>query len=246
VGRKSAKIANKKGAADKARAALYTRMLKDVFMASKKGGPDLGSSFLLKVAVERAKKFNVPKDNIDKAIKKGQGSDGVGYEDITYEGYGPDGVAIFIEASTNNATRTVSNVRSYFRKCSGSLGVTGSLQFVFEHKSVFTIPTDGIDEDDFTLSMIDGGAEDVENEGDMFKVTGAMEAFGAIQEKLQELNLTPEEASLVRIPLNKKEVTNEESLELIDKLLDMLEDDEDVVTVYHNLEEDDDEESNED
>lgn len=237
MGRKSAKIANKKGAADKARAALYTRMLKDVFMASKKGGPDLGSNFLLKVAVERAKKFNVPKDNIDKAIKKGQGSDGVGYEDITYEGYAPDGVAIFIEASTNNPTRTVSNVRSYFRKCNGSLGVTGSLQFVFDHKSVFTIPIDGVDEDEFTLAMIDGGAEDVEKQKDMFKVTGPMEAFGSIQEKVQELNLTPEEASLVRIPLTTKSVSDE-TLEQVDKLLDMLEEDEDVVTVYHNLEED--------
>src|SRR5690606_28208226 len=112
--------------------------------------PELASNFLLKVAVERAKKFNVPKDNIDKAIKKGQGSDGVGYEDITYEGYGPDGVAIFVEASTNNPTRTVSNVRSYFRKCNGSLGVTGSLQFVFDHKSQFTIPAEGVDEDEFT------------------------------------------------------------------------------------------------
>ncbi len=240
MGRKSAKIANKKGAADKARAALYTRMLKDVFMASKKGGPELASNFLLKVAVERCKKFNVPKDNIEKAIKKGQGSDGVGYEDISYEGYGPEGVAIFVEASTNNPTRTVSNVRSYFKKYNGSLGVSGSLQFIFEHKSSFSVPAEGIDEDDFTLSMIDAGADEVERVDEFFEVTGPMEAFGSIQEKLQEINITPEEASLVRIPLNKKSVSDE-ALEQLEKLIDVLEEDEDVVTVYHNLEEEEEE-----
>lgn len=238
MGRKSAKIADKKGAADRARAAVYTRALKDVFMASKKGGPDVSTNFLLKVAVERCKKFNVPKDNIEKAIKKGQGSDGVGYEDITYEGYGADGVAIFVEASTNNPTRTVSAVRSYFRKCNGSLGVTGSLQFVFDHKSVFTVPAEGLNEDDFTLDMIDAGAEEVEREEEFFKVIGPMETFGSIQEKLQEINITPEEASLVRIPLTKKSVTDE-TYEQIEKLLGMLEEDDDVVTVYHNLDEDD-------
>lgn len=238
MGRKSAKIADKKGAADRARAAIYTRALKDVFMASKKGGPDVNTNFLLKVAVERCKKFNVPKDNIEKAIKKGQGSDGVGYEDITYEGYGADGVAIFVEASTNNPTRTVSAVRSYFRKCNGSLGVTGSLQFVFDHKSVFTVPAEGLNEDDFTLDMIDAGAEEVEREEEFFKVIGPMETFGSIQEKLQEINVTPEEASLVRIPLTKKSVTDE-TYEQIEKLLGMLEEDDDVVTVYHNLDEDD-------
>ena len=116
MGRKSAKIADKKGAADKARGQVYTRALKDVFKASKSGGPDIGSNFLLRVAVERAKKLNVPKDNVEKAIKKGQGSDGVGYEDIAYEGYGPGGIAIFVEASTDNTTSTVSSVRNYFRK----------------------------------------------------------------------------------------------------------------------------------
>lgn len=241
MGRKSAKIANKKGAADKARGALYTRALKDVFVASKKGGPDVHTNFLLKVAVERCKKFNVPKDNIEKAIKKGQGSDGVGYEDITYEGYGPDGVAIFVEASTNNVTRTVSNVRSYFKKCQGSLGVTGSLQFVFNHKSVFTIPTEGVDEDDFTLSMIDAGADDVEREEEFFKVTGPMEAFGAIQDKLQEINIVPEEASLVRVPVTTKSVSDE-TYEIIEKLIDMLEEDDDVLKVYHNIADEEDEE----
>ena len=117
MGRKSAKIAAKKGASDKAKAQLYARALKDVFKASKSGSPDTETNFLLRVAVERCKKFNVPKDNIDRAIKKGQGSDGAGYEDVSYEGYGPGGIAVFVEASTDNTTRTAGNVRSYFRKC---------------------------------------------------------------------------------------------------------------------------------
>ncbi|MDB9786948.1 YebC/PmpR family DNA-binding transcriptional regulator [Bacteriovoracaceae bacterium] len=235
MGRKSAKIAVKKGAADKARGQTYTRALKDVFMASKSGSGDVGTNFLLRVAVERCKKFNVPKDNIEKAIKKGQGDGGEGYNDISYEGYGPDGVALFVEASTNNVTRTVANVRSYFKKFHGSLGVAGSLEFVFEHKSVFTIVADGINEDDFTMDMIDGGAEDVELVDGMYTVTGTMEVFGAIQKKLQEIDITPEEASLTRIPLTKKKVSDE-SLEEIGKLIAVLEEDDDVITVYDNLE----------
>lgn len=234
MGRKSAKIAVKKGAADRAKAAVYTRALKDVFIASKSGGDDISTNFLLKVAVDRCKKFNVPKDNIERAIKKGQGSDGVGYEDINYEGYGPNGVAIFVEASTDNPTRTIANVRLYFKKCGGSVGVTGSLEFVFDHKAVFLVPSEGIDEDDFTLHMIDAGAEDVINEGEFYKIIGEKETFGQIQLKFQEIDVTPEEASLVRIPLNFKSV-DDETFEQVEKLIDLLEEDEDVVTVYHNL-----------
>src|SRR5690606_29958032 len=172
MGRKSAKIADKKGAADKARGQLYTKALEDVFKASKSGSGEIANNFLLKVAVERAKKLNVPKDNIEKAIKKGQGSDGVGFEDISYEGYGAGGIAIFVEASTDNPTRTVANVRSYFKKCEGALGISGSLEFIFKRKAVFIIPDKGIDEDEFTLHMIDAGAEDVEKMEENFVVSG--------------------------------------------------------------------------
>ncbi len=238
MGRKSAKIAAKKGATDKAKAQIYARALKDVFKASKGGSSDLDTNFLLKVAVERCKKFNVPKDNIDRAIKKGQGTDGVGYEDVTYEGYAPGGVAIFVEASTNNITRTAGNVRSYFRKCYGSLGVNGSLEFIFERKAVFMVPAEGIDEDEFTLELIDAGAEEVELEDGLYEIKGPMETFGTIQEKLQELNITPDEASLERIPLTTKEA-DEESLVQIEKLIGLLEEDDDVTTVYDNLQEED-------
>lgn len=234
MGRKSAKIASRKGAADKARGQLYTKMLKDVFKASKGGLPDVSANFLLKVAIEKAKKFNVPKEHIEKAVKKGQGGEGVGFEDISYEGYGPGGVAVFVEASTDNPTRTVANIRSHFKKSGGTLGTAGSLEFLFEHKAQFEIVAEGIVEDEFTLHMIDAGADDVQLDEAYYVVTGPKDAFGQIQEKLQEINVIPEEASLVRIPHSRKEV-DAETLTQIEKLLDLLENDDDVVTVYHNL-----------
>jgi YebC/PmpR family DNA-binding regulatory protein len=237
MGRKSAKIANKKGAADRQRSLVYTKALHDVMLAVKSGGPDLEGNFLLKIAMERCKKFNVPKDNIERAIKKGAGGDGAGYEDITYEGYGPGGVGVFIEASTNNVVRTVANVRMYFKKSGGSLGTNGSLEFIFDHKAVFTVPKSGLDEDDFTLEMIDVGAEEIDVDEEFFEVIGPMESFGSIQNKLQGMSITPEEAGLQRIPNNFKSV-DEETLEILSKLVESLESDEDVVTVYHNLEED--------
>ena len=238
MGRKSAKIAAKKGAADKARSQVYTKALHDVASAVKNGGGDPETNFLLKIALDRCKKFNVPKDNIERAIKRGLGGDGAGYEDITYEGYGANGVAIFVEASTNNATRTVANVRNYFTKSSGSMGKAGSLQFIFDSKAVFSIPRADLSEDDFTLEMIDAGAEEIEVEDDLFEVIGPMEVFGKIQNKLQELKVTPEEAGLQRIPTTYKmlQADDEETLPLIEKLIELLEDDEDIVQVYHNIE----------
>lgn len=235
MGRKSSKIASRKGAADKARGQLYTKMLKDVFKASKGGSPDASANFLLKVAIEKAKKFNVPREHIEKAIKKGQGGEGTGFEDISYEGYGPGGVAIFVEASTDNPTRTVANVRSHFKKCNGTLGTVGSLEFVFDRKAQFEVVAEGINEEEFMMHMIDAGADEVELDESYYVVTGPKEAFGQIQVKLEEINVIPEEASLVRIPNSKKEVDAETLLQ-IEKLIDLLENDDDVVTVYHNLE----------
>ncbi len=235
MGRKSSKIALRKGAADKARGQLYTRMLKDVFKASKGGSSEITANFLLKVAIEKAKKFNVPREHIEKAIKKGQGEGGAGYQDISYEGYGQGGVAVFVEASTDNPTRTIANIRTAFKKCNGSLGTPGSLEFVFSHKAQFEIVAEGVSEEEFTMHMIDAGADDVELDEGFFVVTAPKDAFGAIQVKLQEIHVTPEEASLIRIPNTKKEV-DEETVAQIEKLIDLLESDDDVVTVYHNLE----------
>ena len=235
MGRKWNNIKEKKGAQDKQRALIYTKVLREVTKAVKNGGDAVESNFLLKIALEKCRKYNVPKDNIDRAIKKGLGGDDEGYEDITYEGYGPNGVAIFVEASTNNVTRTASNVRSYFNKCQGSLGTSGCLQFVFEHKAVFEVEASKLNEDDFTMLMIDAGADDVVLEDGYFTVTAPMENFGPIQKTLEANKITAEEAGLERLPTNHKEV-DVDTFKMCMKLVDMLENDDDVNKVYHNIE----------
>jgi YebC/PmpR family DNA-binding regulatory protein len=235
MGRKWANIVNKKGAADKLRGQVYTKILFEVSRAVKSGGEEPSTNFLLKIALEKCKKNNVPKDNIDRAIKKAMGGNDDGFQEIPYEGYGPGGVAIYIESSTNNNTRTVANVRAAFNKAGGSLGTTGSLQFVFNRKAVFEVPVTGLDEDDFTLEMIDAGAEDIEVEDGFYCINGPMEVFGAISKKLEELDVKPEEATLEQIPTTFKEIDDETYL-ANQKLIDTLEADEDVIKVYHNIE----------
>ena len=239
MGRKSAKIAARKGAQDKLKSQVYTKALFEVTRAVKRGGEDADTNFMLRIALNKCRKNNVPKDNIQRAIKKGLGNEGDSYADVIYEGYGPGGVAIFIETSTDNVTRTVANMRFYFSRNGGTLGQSGSLQFLFDHKSVFEIPqtqltNQGLDEDDFMLEMIDAGAEEVEPEGDDVIVTGEKEDFGSIQAKLEELGITPEEASLERIPNNRKEI-DDDTFEQVMKLIDVIESDDDVVQIYHNM-----------
>ena len=239
MGRKSAKIAARKGAQDKLKSQVYTKALFEVTRAVKRGGEDPDTNFLLRVALNKCRKNNVPKDNIQRAIKKGLGGDGDNFSDVVYEGYGPGGVAVFVETSTDNITRTVANMRFYFSRNGGTLGQTGSLQFLFNHKSVFEVlqsqlSDQGLDEDDFMLEMIDAGAEEVDPEDESFLITGAKEDFGSIQAKLEELNITPEEASLERIPNNRKEI-DDDTFEQVMKLIDVIEGDDDVVQVYHNM-----------
>lgn len=234
MGRKSAKIAARKGAQDKLKSQVYTKALFEVTRAVKRGGEDPETNFLLRVALNKCRKNNVPKDNIQRAIKKGLGNEGDNYSDVVYEGYGPGGVAIFVETSTDNVTRTVANMRFYFSRNGGTLGQTGSLQFLFDHKAVFEVPQGELDEDDFMLEMIDAGAEEVEPEGAAFIVTAEKEDFGSIQAKLEEMGITPEEANLERIPNNRKEI-DDETFEQVMKLIDVIESDDDVLQVYHNM-----------
>jgi YebC/PmpR family DNA-binding regulatory protein len=235
MGRKWANIVNKKGAADKLRGQIYTKVLFEIQKAVKSAGADPNSNFLLKIALEKAKKNNVPRDNIEKAIKRGIGGNDDGYAEVFYEGYGPNGVGIFVETSTNNVTRTAGAVRSYFNKVGGTLGTTGSLQFVFHRKSVFEFPQGKIDVDELTMELIDVGAEDVLLEDGYITVTGEMEAFGSLTKKLQELGITPEEANLERIPLVFKKV-DDETYKANMKLIELIEADGDVTKVYHNIE----------
>lgn len=230
-------IQHRKGAQDAKRGKIFTKLIKELTVAVKTGGgPDPDSNPRLRLAIQNCKGANMPKDNMDRAIKK---ASGVGADDIietTFEGYGPDGVAIFVECATDNNTRTVAAVRSYFNKYGGNLGKDGCLQFIFERKGIFDIPVEEIgDEDEFTMEMIDAGASDVEREDDMIVVSSEMEDFGNIQKKLGELNIGPKEAGLSRIPTTFKKL-DKDKFESFLKLIDVLEDDDDVQKVYHNVE----------
>lgn len=239
MGRKWNNIKMKKAAQDKARSANYTKILREITMAVRSAGPEPESNFGLKIALVKAKENNVPRDNIERAIKKGSGEGGENYEEISYEGYGLDGVAIFVDAATDNPTRTIGNIRSYFNRWGGSIGTQGCLQFVFERKAVFTINDEAkkLDVDTLTMELIDAGAEDVERDEDNFiTIKGEVSSYGDLHKKLEEMKIKVEDSDLERLPLNTKDVTNKESYEKILKLIDALEEDDDVQKVYHNME----------
>ena len=232
---KWANIRHRKGAQDARRAKVFTKLIKEITVAVKSGGPDAETNPRLRLALQNARGQNMPKDNVERAINKASGADGTEYIETTFEGYGPDGVAVFVECATDNNTRTVANVRSYFRKYGGNLGKDGCLEFVFNRKGIFTLEDEGLEEDEFTLEVIDGGAEDVEFEDGIVTITTEMEDFGTLQKKLGEMEIEPKEAGLQRIPTTMKEISKD-TFETFSKLIDALEDDDDVQKVYHNVE----------
>lgn len=228
-------IQHRKGAQDAKRGKIFTKLIKEIVVAVKTGGPDADSNPRLRLALQNAKGANMPKDNIDRAIKKASGDDDADYVEVTFEGYGPDGIAIFVEATTDNNMRTVANVRSYFNKFNGSLGKDGCLQFIFDRKGVFTLNAEGLDEEEFMLEMIDAGAEDVEFEDGIVTITTEMEDFGNVQKALNDMDIEPTESGLQRIPTTNKK-TDAKNFQTVMKLIDKLEDDDDVQKVYHNIE----------
>jgi YebC/PmpR family DNA-binding regulatory protein len=232
---KWANIRHRKGAQDAKRGKIFTKIIKEISVAVKTGGTDPDSNPRLRSAIQNARGQNMPKDNIDRAIKKASGEGADNIEETTFEGYGPDGIAVFVECATDNNTRTVGNIRSYFKKYGGNLGKDGCLEFVFNRKGIFTIDANEIDEDEFTLEMIDAGASDVEVEEGMITVSTEMEDFGNVQKKLNELSIEPKEAGLRRLPVTTKEISKE-TWQSFSKLIDLIEDDDDVQQVYHNVE----------
>ncbi len=233
---KWANIRHRKGAQDAKRGKIFTKLIKEISVAVKTGGgPDADSNPRLRAAIQNAKGQNMPKDTIDRAIKKASGTGGEDYKETTFEGYGPDGVAVFVECATDNNTRTVASVRHAFSKYNGSLGKDGCLQFIFERKGVFVFDKTAIDEEELSMELIDVGAEDFESEGELFTVFTAMTDFGAVQKKLQELEIEPKEAALQRLPTVTKDMS-EKHLGTFMKLIDILEDNDDVQKVYHNAE----------
>ena len=234
---KWANIRHRKGAQDAKRGKIFTKLVKEISVAVKVGGsPDPDFNPRLRTAIINARARSMPKDNIDRAIKKASGAGGEDYIETTFEGYGPDGVAVFVECATDNNTRTVANVRMHFNKNGGNLGKDGCLQFIFDHKGVFVIAlADDQDPDDLMLELIEAGAEDYEVEEGTMTVYTDMTAFGAVQKYLQEAEIEPKEAGLQRIPTMNKAL-NSDNLPTLMKLIDALEDDDDVQKVYHNAE----------
>jgi YebC/PmpR family DNA-binding regulatory protein len=228
-------IKRKKGAIDAKRGKIFTKIIKEIIIAAKEGGSDPESNARLRLAVQNAKGANMPKDNIERAIKKATGTDAASYLETTFEGYAPGGIAVFVECLTDNNNRTVASVRSAFNKHGGNLGTNGSLSFLFDRKGVFTLKNEGIDIGDLELEMIDAGAENLEAEGDSITITCAMEDFGSVNKKLNELGIEPEEAGLKRIPNDARKLDIDASKKVL-KLIDTLEDDDDIQFVYHNLE----------
>lgn len=229
-------IKRKKGALDAKRGKIFSKLSKEITVAAKEGGTgDLDMNPRLRLAVQNAKGANMPKDNIERALKKGTGDGANQYFDLTYEGYAPNGVAVFVECMTDNQNRTVSAVRAAFNKYGGNLGTNGSLEFIFDRKGVFNLEQpEGVDNDDLELELIDGGAEEVEFADGYVNVTCAMEDFGNLNKKFEELSITPESATLERIPHTLVSL-DDESFPKVMKLIDVLEDDDDVQKVYHSI-----------
>lgn len=215
----------------------FTRIGKEITIAVKAGGPDPNMNPRLRVLMQNAKAANMPKDTVERAIKKATDKDAGDYKEIVYEGYGPHGIAIVVETATDNNQRTVANVRSYFNKFGGSLGTQGSLSFLFDHKSVFHIKAADLDQEEFELELMDFDGElETDDEGEEWIVYGAFDQFANIQKYLEDKGVEIVSAEFERIPTDYKEVTAEQR-EAIDKLLEKFEDDEDVQNVFHNMKE---------
>ncbi len=237
-------IKRKKGANDAQRAKIFTKIAREIIVAVKAGGPEPDNNSSLKDAIAKARAANMPNDNINRTIKKATGStDGDNYENITYEGYGPNGVAVIVEALSDNRNRTAADVRHYFDKFGGNMGQTGCVSFMFDRKGVIVIENDSIDEDTITMDALEAGAEDIEIDEECVEITTAPDDFHAVRDALEgkyELS----SAEITMVPQTMVTLTDEEHIKLMTKLIENLEDNDDVQNIYHNWdapeEEDDD------
>jgi len=218
----------------------FTRIGKDIVMAVKEGGPDPGSNSRLRAVIQNAKAVNMPKANVERAIKKASEKGQGDYKEVLFEGYAPHGIAVLVETATDNNTRTVANVRSYFSKCDGSLGTSGSVVFMFDHTCNFRINDEGLDPEDIELEFIDFGAEEVFADDDGILIYAPFESFGAIQSELEKRDIEILSSGFERIPQVTKTLTEEQVAD-VEKLLEKIEEDDDVQNVYHTMEETSDE-----
>ena len=240
---KWSKIKRKKAGNDAKRSKIWARITRDLMVAAREGGGDPSMNAKLALSVDKAKAENMPKDNIERAIKRGTGEiEGADYEEGSYEGYGPGGIAIFVETLTDNTNRTVADVRSLFSKAGGNLGTSGSVAFLFDQKATFEIPVTERDEDELFLLVADAGAEDLRresgDEGEVFVVEAPVEAFGDVQAALADAGIEPSEAGLQRIPTTTTKLSTADAAGVL-RLLDGLEDHQDIQAVYSTLEMDD-------
>ncbi len=212
----------------------FTRIGKDIVIAVKEGGPDPDSNSKLRAVIQNAKSVNMPKDNIDRAIKRASDKSLGNYKEILFEGYAPYGVAILVETATDNNTRTVANIRSYFNKCNGNLGTSGSVIFMFDHTCNFRIEKQNIDIENLEFDLIDFGVEEVFEDEDGILIYGPFDSFGEIQKALESKEIQIISSGFDRIPNNLKNVNKEERSE-IEKLLEKIENDDDVQNVFHNM-----------
>lgn len=216
-------------------ARVFTKLGKQITIAVKEAGADPDTNARLRVLIQQARKENMPKENVERAIKKATSKDDVGYKEMVYEGYGPNGIAVVVETATDNPTRTVANIRSYFNRHGGSLGTTGSLQFLFDHKCVFKIsPKEGVSIEDLELELIDFGVDELGEDDGNIILYGEFQSYAAIQKYLEENAFEIHSAEFERIP-NDLKTLNEEQMAAVTKLIDKIEDDEDVQNVYHNM-----------
>ncbi len=230
-------IKRKKGAADAKRGALFSKLARAIIVAAREGGSDPGSNLALQNAVEKARAASMPKDNIERSIARGSGADadGAAYETVTYEGYGPAGVAILVEALTDNRNRTAADIRHMFAKHDGNLGSTGSVAWQFERRGVVLIDEAGVDADDLMLIAADAGADDIDLEGATYQVSVEPESFAPVKVALEAGGVTVESADLTMIPKNVVVVEDEGTARKLLRLMDALDDNEDVQGAYANF-----------
>jgi YebC/PmpR family DNA-binding regulatory protein len=230
-------IKHKKGAADAKRGQLFSKLSKAIIVAAKNGGGDPLNNLSLQNAIEKAKSYSMPKDNIDRAIAKGSGADADAdaFESIVYEGYGPEGVAVIVEALTDNRNRTAADVRHLFSKHGGNLGTDGSVSWQFERRGLVIVSADGVDEDELFMAAADGGAEDLNRDGDVFEISSAPEQLAAVRSAVEGAGFTVESAELSLVPKTTVAVDDETKARQVMRLIDALEENDDVQDVYANF-----------
>ena len=233
---KFANIAHKKAANDAAKGKIFTRIGKELMVAVKEGGPDVNNNSKLRAVVAKAKASNMPNDTIDRAIKKASSADASNYESVTYEGYGPNGTAIIVEALTDNRNRAASNIRSAFTKGGGNIGTPGCVSYMFDEKGLMIVSKEDYetDADEFMMLAIDSGAEDFSEEEESYEITTSPEDFDSVREALEAKNIPFVSAEITKIPQNYVTLTAEDDIKKMNRILGLLDEEDDVQNVYHN------------